>query len=119
MALRIAFLFVFFILFFCSLRIPLDERLVPVSRLDYQNIILSLCASLLFFAYESTETNANDDSLFLPEQRNRNDFESSEYTDKQQQRPSLRVCRVDCGFPSLHNSEEKRKGTINDDRERE
>jgi len=23
-----------------SLRIPLDERLVPVSRLDYQNIIL-------------------------------------------------------------------------------
>ena len=23
-----------------SLRIPLDERLVPVSRVDYQNIIL-------------------------------------------------------------------------------
>jgi len=25
-----------------SLRIPLDERLVPVSRLDYQNIILGM-----------------------------------------------------------------------------
>lgn len=43
----------------CSLRIPLDERLVPVSRLDYQNIILCARAraSCLLLSNEDDDGN--------------------------------------------------------------
>ena len=49
------------------------------------------------------------------EQRNRNDFES---LDQRSEATFSIMLWVDCGFASLHESDEKRKETISDDRER-
>jgi hypothetical protein len=60
----------------------MDERLVPVSRVDYQNIILYerhcyCCCHLVDIVFAVVDKDGKP--IFPREQKNRNDFESPDH----------------------------------------
>src|SRR4051794_40432238 len=59
-----------------SLQIPLDERLVPISRLDYQNIILCV----YIYVYVSLLSTKSESGFCPRKQKNRNNFQSPNNT---------------------------------------